>query len=289
MVRFGVNTWLWTDSIGDGISAMSAKIKKMGFDGVELPLTSLNELNPVEIKNVLERDKLSILCTGAFGPGRDIISMDSGVRKAGKNYIKRSVEFCQQVGSKIFSGPMYSSVGKITGAPPTKEEWELCVDGLHEVGEFALERGIQLAIEPLNRFETYFINTAADAIRLVKEVALPNVGVHLDTFHMNIEEKNIYEAVKSVKNSLFHVHISENDRGIPGTGQVDWEGLFKALQDIGYNRWLVIESFVLGVREIAKAAAIWREIAPNGDTLAQEGLNFLKRKLAQEGMISVVH
>ncbi len=160
------------------------------------------------------------------------------------------------------------------------EEWKRAVSGLKELAKVAEDLDVRIALEPLNRFETYFLNTAEDAVALVQEVGSRAVGVHLDTFHMNIEEKCLYKAIKTAGSYLYHFHTCENDRGTPGEGHVEWDDVFQALREVDYKGALVIESFVPGVKEIARAASIWRELAPSSDYVAAKGLEFLKKELA---------
>lgn len=278
-MKYGVNLWLWQDAFRVDENLFS-QIKRMGFDGVEIPLNDPDTFNVHEIKKALNNCGLEMLFTGVFGSSRDLISDDTILRKNAFDYIRKSIEIVSSSGTDVFSGPMYSSVGKLIGRGRTQKEWERCINQLKELGKISSDNGITLAIEILNRFEVYFLNTAEDAKKLLDEVNSLAVKVHIDSFHMHIEEKNIYSAVHSLGDYVYHVHCSENDRGIPGSGQVDWGGFFKALKNIGYDRWLVIESFVPGVKEIAKAASIWRDIAPDSDTLAQKGLSFIKAKFA---------
>jgi D-psicose/D-tagatose/L-ribulose 3-epimerase len=176
---------------------------------------------------------------------------------------------------------MYAGLGVMTGRRRTAEEWNWAVEALRAVAEHAHARQIVLCLEPLNRFETYFLNTLEDTARLIHEVGAPNLKIHFDTFHANIEERHPAEALRAVAADLGHVHISENDRGIPGTGHNDWRGVLAALQSIGYAGWLTIESFAQPEPDLAAAAAIWRDLAPSGDELAQQGLRFI-RGLATE-------
>ena len=169
----------------------------------------------------------------------------------------------------------------MTGSRRTEEEWGRAVEGLRSVAHRAEKLGVILCIEPLNRFETYFLNTLQDASRLINEIGAPNVRIHFDTFHANIEERQLAASLRSVAKDLGHVHISENDRGIPGTGHVDWRGVVSALRDVGYDGWLTIESFAQPERELASAASIWRDLAPSGDELALRGLQFVNA-VAQE-------
>ena len=168
--------------------------------------------------------------------------------------------------------------GKITGRRRTEDEWRRSVEALKEICRFARDYDVTLGIEPVNRFETYFLNTASDAVKLARDIGETNIKVHLDTFHMNIEEKNFYDPIKHVGDLLWHMHCCENDRGIPGTGHVNWDEVFQALSEIGYNRWLVIESFTPEIKEVATSTATWRELAPSIDAIAKEGLEFLRAK-----------
>jgi D-psicose/D-tagatose/L-ribulose 3-epimerase len=172
----------------------------------------------------------------------------------------------------------------MTGERRTKEEWSRVVEGLREVAQRARDLGVILCLEPLNRFETYFLNTQEDGARLVEDIGESNVRVHFDTFHANIEERNPVEALRALGTRLGHVHISENDRGIPGSGHVDWRGTMLALKAMSYNGWLTIESFAQPEPELASAACIWRDLAPSGDALAREGLSFIKSLSAALGM-----
>ena len=281
LFKFGVNLFLWTAAFTKDTLNLLPKVAELGFDGVEIPIDLIEQIDVKGTKKLLDSTGLASCCCGVLGSSRDLISEDSVVRENAKNYIKTCIEVAAQWGSDVFCGPLYSAVGKLVGRGRTQQEWDLCVRELFHLGEHAGNYGVTLAIEPLNRFETYFLNTVEDAIKLVKEINHPNVKVHLDTFHMNIEEKNFYDAVKSAGEFLFHMHCSDNDRGIPGTGHVDWNGIFKGLGEIKYGRWLVIETFVPGIKEIAKAAAIWRPIAPSSDVIATEGLKFLRAQVGK--------
>ena len=179
----------------------------------------------------------------------------------------------------LFIGPFCSAVGYLPGRRRTADVWARCVDGLQSLGSYCDQFGVRVAVEPLNRFETYFLNTAADALRLCEEVAHPRIGVLYDTFHANIEEKNQAAAIRLLGKHIFHVHTCENDRGIPGSGPIDWVGVIGALKEIGYDDWLVIESFGPGIKEIAAAACIWRDLADSPDDIPMIGARNLRALL----------
>lgn len=283
-MKVGVNLLLWSAQMGPESIDLIHKAADMGFDGVEIFIDEPSAIDCQGIRNATEAGGLGITCCSIVGPDRHLISDDPATRRQALDYLRASCDVSAQVGSDTFCGPLYAGVGVLAGRPRTDEEWARAVEGLQAAATHAEACGVTLALEPLNRFETYFVNTAADCVRLCRDIGHPRVKVHLDTFHMGIEEKDLPTAIRTAGDLLWHVHCSENDRGTPGTGHTEWDGVFAALREIGYERWLVIESFVLGNEAIAKAAAIWRDIAPSGDELAREGLAFLRRHIAQSSM-----
>jgi D-psicose/D-tagatose/L-ribulose 3-epimerase len=180
----------------------------------------------------------------------------------------------------LIAGPTYAPVGHLPGRRRNRDEWKWGVDFHQHLGPLLAGAKVRMAVEPINRFETYFLNTAADAVKFVEEIGSPHIGILLDTFHANIEEKNVPDAYRLCGKWLRHVHTCENDRGIPGTGHVDWRGVFQALRDIGYDGWLTIESFNGTIAELAAATAIWRDLAPSQDDIAFRGTAFLKKTWA---------
>ncbi|MFC1715190.1 sugar phosphate isomerase/epimerase family protein [Candidatus Poribacteria bacterium] len=276
-MKYGINFLLWSGDFNKDSLPLIQKAADIGFDGVEIPIF---DPDTVDIKATGDALKAAGMeCTGCsiLGDDRDLISDDPAVRENAKKYMKECIEIVSALGGSLFCGPLYSAVGKLVGRSRTEEEWDLAVSGLKEVAKVAGDSGVTLAIEPLNRFETYFINIAEDAAQLARDVDHPNVKVHLDTFHMNIEEKDIATAIRNTGDLIAHMHCCENDRGAPGSGHVDWDGVFQALDDVNYDAWIVIESFVPAIEAIAKAAAIWRQLDPGGaNSVAVDGLKFLK-------------
>lgn len=280
-MKFGANTFIWVSPFASKDVDIIYKVKEMGFDMVEIALEDLSLVDLNKVKGALNSTGLECVVCGAFGPTRDIISDDPSIRENAKKYITDCINACSELGSHIFAGPVYSAVGKTRLIPEEKkrQEWNLCVETLGQLSDFGQKKGVVIAVEPLNRFETDFINLAQDAVRLVERVNSPSLKVHLDTFHMNIEEKSLGEAVRNTGRHLYHFHACENDRGTPGSGHIPWQEVASALKDIGYDGYIAIESFTPGVKEIAKAAAIWRKLEVDQDTLARKGLKFLKNLL----------
>lgn len=280
-MKFGANTFIWVSPFTSEDIDIIYKVKDLGFEVLEIALEDLSLVDLKKVKKALNATGLDCSVCGAFGPTRDIISDDPSIRDNAKKYIIDCINACSELGSDVFAGPVYSAVGKTRLIPEEqkRKEWNLCVESLRELSDLAHKRGVVIAVEPLNRFETDFINLAQDAVCLVKEVNSPGLKVHLDTFHMNVEEKSLGEAIRNTGRYLYHFHACENDRGTPGSGHIPWQEVASAIKNIGYDRYIVIESFTPGVKEIAKAASIWRKLEVDQDTLAREGLKFLKNLL----------
>ncbi len=280
-MKYGVNTMVWTTRVDERLAPLFSKIKKWGFDGVELFLSPDEPANPTAVGKMLDDTGLEIASCSVLPRSAHLVSSDTEVRALGVDFIKKCLDRTAELGAQLICGPLYAGLGVMTGARRTAQEWTWAVDGLQRVARHAQDLKLTICVEPLNRFETYFLNTQADAARLVKEIGAPNVRVHFDTFHANIEEKDLAKSLRSIAKVLGHVHISENDRGIPGTGHTDWRGILSVLKEIHYDGWLTIESFAKPEPELAAAAAIWRDPAPSGDELAKRGIRFIQ-KLANE-------
>ncbi|MEJ7692686.1 sugar phosphate isomerase/epimerase family protein [Daejeonella sp.] len=279
-MQFGVSTFLWASPFSTNSFDLVYKIKDMGFDIIEVAVENKDLIDWTKLKRIVKETGLQVTISGAFGANRDISSDDPDIRENGLKYITDCITIAQDMGSPIFGGPVYSAVGKtrFISDEQKKRERAWCVENLIKAGKFAEERGIIVGLEPLNRFETDMVNTADQAISLVKEAGHPSIKIQLDTFHCNIEEKSIPETIRKIgKDLLCHIQANESDRGTPGTGNVDWEGMRDALTDIGYDKAIVIETFGEVSEEIARAASIWRPLANSSDELAAEGLQFYKK------------
>jgi D-psicose/D-tagatose/L-ribulose 3-epimerase len=283
-MKYGVNAMVWTTRISEAHEGLFARVKQWGFDGVELFVSMEEPSNLAAVRRMLDRIGLERNACCVLPRQANLISPEADVRARGVEYLKRYVEKTSELGGQFICGPIYVALGVMTGQRRTKAEWAWAVEALRTVARHGEEHGVALYLEPLNRFETYFLNTLRDAAELVESVAQPNVGIHFDTFHANIEERHPADAIRSVAKYLAHVHVSENDRGTPGTGHVDWRGVMMALRDIGYDGWLTIESFAQPEPELAAAAAIWRDLCPSGDDLARSGFHFIKSVAREVGI-----
>ena len=279
-MKFGVNTFIWASNFDASLLPLLPRIKAAGFDGIEVPLLDLEHFAAADIRRGLADNGLECTICSILTGGTNMLSGDAAVREKTRVRMRDCAKAAAEVGAKIIAGPLYSPVGLFTGHRRTPDEWKRAVDCYQSIGPTLSEYGVTIAIEPLNRFETYFLNTAADAVALCDAIGHPNVGILFDTFHANIEEKDVAAGYRTVARHLKHVHSCENDRGIPGTGHVDWPGVFQALRDIRYDGWVTIESFGFSLGELSAAASIWRDVAPTPEAVAFEGVKFLKRGLA---------
>ncbi len=278
-MRFGANTFIFRSPFSTEKDLdLIPQLKEMGFDLIEVAVEDPTLVDTDLLKKALDENSLGVVTGGAYGPGRNISSLDPVERQAAKDYLIWMIDAAEKLGSDVVNGPMYSAVGKDRLEDPTdrETEWQLAIDGLKEMAAYAEEKGVKLAFEPLNRFETDLVNVVDQGLKLINDVGAPNFGFHLDTFHMHLEEKDSAAAIRKAGDRIFHFHACENDRGVPGTGQVKWKEVFEALIDVGYDGNVVIESFTPRVKSIARAVCIWRDIAPDQDTIARDGLKFIK-------------
>ncbi len=282
-MKFGVNAWVWVSPCStDELAALAPKVKQMGFDILEIPIEGTFDLDYEIGAQILKDNGLQGSMCAAMGPDRDLIHNDGKIRENGMIYIRHCIEAAHTMGITNIVGPIYSSVGRVWQQPADEraQDLDLLVKNLGELSAYAADKGVVLCIEPLNRFETSFINLASQAIEVIDRVNSPSCKIMLDTFHMNIEEKSLGNAIRLTGSRLAHFHACENDRGAPGSGNVTWPDVAQALKDIHYDGPVVIESFTSKVKSIARAAAIWRSFESSQDALAENGLHFLKKLLA---------
>jgi len=280
-MKYGINLLLWGAHIDESHYPLLEKIKAWGFDGVEIPTFNADEARYKKLGAKLK--DIGLGCTTCVIVSKETNPLDPNpaVRQAGVDFLKRMLDHNRTVGSTMMMGPYSSPVGALVGRGRTDDEWKRAVEVFQKVAPHAKQAGVPMALEYLNRFEHYFINDTASAARFIDEVNHPSFKLHYDTFHANIEEKKIPEAIRAGGKRIVHVHISENDRSTPGEGHVHWDETFQTLAEIGYDGWLMIEAFGCALPEIAGATCIWRNMFPDEEYLAKQGLAFMKQKVAK--------
>ena len=280
-MRFGMNLLMWTDTVNDDVLPLLDQLKEIGYDAVEIPVFDTDLDNYAKWGKRFDALGLDRTGTGVRGPDENMISTDPSVRRKGVEANKITLDCCAAAGCEVMAGPFHSALGEFSGQGATEDEWKWGVESMREVAEHAEKVGVTLGVEYLNRFECYFLNTAADGARFCADVDHPRCKMMYDTFHAHIEEKSVPEAIRSLKDCLAHVHISENDRSTPGKGNVRWDANFDTLKEVGYDNLMVVEAFGLALEKLAAATKIWRRMYDNEIQLATDALNFMKAEVAK--------
>jgi D-psicose/D-tagatose/L-ribulose 3-epimerase len=278
VASIGANTWIWTSPLSDEcLASLAPRVRGLGFDVIELPVESVGDWDPGRAAELLAGQGLGASVCSAMPPGRDLLT-DAEEVAATQDFLRRCIDSAERIGAPIVGGPLYSAVGRTWLLEPDERPAtiERLTEALRPVVDYAGEHCVKLALEPLNRYETSLITTAEQGLEVVEAVGSPALGLLLDTYHMNIEEKSPADAIRMAGRHLFHVHASASDRGAPGADHVDWPRIAAALTEVAYEGVLCIEAFTPYERAIAGAAHIWRPVASTQDELAREGLRFLR-------------
>ena len=277
MTKIGASSFIWVSPFSTDRLDQLSHAKSFGFDVYEIAVENPEAIDIERVREEAKRVGIDVNICGAFGETRDISSDVPQYRENGIAYIKTLIDMAEAVGSPYVAGPMYAAVGRTRLATPEerKRQTALAVENMKTVAEYAAKRNVNLAIEPLNRFETDFINTVEQGLEFLHLLGYDNAGFLLDTFHMNIEERSLPAAIHMAKGRIFDFHSCANDRGTPGKDHFDWQAIRKALFDAGHTGPVVIESFTPEIREIAKAVSLWRPVAQSPDELAKNGYDFL--------------
>lgn len=281
-MKLGIHAYAWCSQWSNETLDLIDRVKKMGLDFIELPLIVLETFDAKAVSERLKKIELGSVTSTVLMEDTDITSDDTKVRENGVKYLKDCVKATYDIGATSFTGVIYSQHVKNANKRPTEQTWKFSAESLKEVAKYAKPLGVSIGLEPVNRYETYLINTCEQALKLKDMIDEDNVKIHLDTYHMNIEEKSYYDATKMAGDDLIHYHLCENDRGIPGTGLVDWDDIFKALSEIEYKGYAALESFVDTTDNIS--TWVWRQLAPSGDLLLKQGSEFIRNMMEEYGL-----
>ncbi len=279
MIKVGMNLLLWTDSISlEKDQALIEKVIKIGFDGVEIPVFAGMDLDGAKrLGEFLKKNNIPCTALSVINPSlANSVSPDKKMRDAFVDLVNTHIDYSVELGAELLMGPLTQALGYFSGERPTKQEWQWSVDACRAFGEYAGRKNMPIAIEPLNRFEQYMVNTAETAVKYIEEVNLKNVGLIMDTMHMNIEELDVAKALEYAMPHTIHIHISENNRGIPGTGHACGKDVFDVIKKTGYSGWLTIEAFNEGAPSMQGPLHLWRAFAPSDDALAKQGMEYIR-------------
>ncbi len=275
-LRYAVHAYAWTTSWSNETLNLIDHAKELGFDLIEIPLMEIEKVDVRRIRERLQQAGLAVCTSTACSESQDLTGEDEAARKEGVRYLIECVKRTAAIGGRTFSGVIYSAIGRRIDGMPDNLYWERAAVGLRQVARAAHNEGVTIGIEPINRYETFLVNTCDQALHLREMIGEPNVAIHLDAYHMNIEETDFYHPTLQAAPHLCHYHLSESHRGVPGTGTVDWESIYRALGESRYHGVVGLESFSEVSQAMRAATCIWRELAPSSDYLLTEGLKYLK-------------
>jgi len=283
-MRIGIHQHVFTKKLsGDNLDLMNV-IRDYGFDSMDINVRALDLPTAKLIRGRAQELDLRLMGGGSLPVDKELLSSEQEKRREAIDYMKELVRRVHELGSTFYGGIIYAPFSRRTGKAPTQEEFERSAEGLREVARYAQTFGINVGLEPANRYETYMINTIGDGLRLADSIGEKNVGILFDTFHCSIEEKSMYGALTAAGSRLYHLHVSANDRGIPGTGQIRWDEVFRGIRDIGYDGTIAIEGFVDASADVASGACIWRKFASSPEEMATQGFSFIRSMLAEYGI-----
>jgi D-psicose/D-tagatose/L-ribulose 3-epimerase len=279
-LKLGVSAFAWAASFDQSRFELLPALHEQGFDGFEIPMFDPADIRTADLRRAMEANDLECTVCSILPPGINPISEDAAVRSKSQAHLVICVETCAELGANIMGGPVFAPIGYLPGRRRSQDEWNWAVECFQSLGSVLEANRVTLAIEPVNRSETFFLTTVAEAKALCDAIAHPRIGVLIDTFHANIEEKSIPHAVASLGSRLKHIHASENDRGVPGTGHVDFAGILQALREIQYDGYLMIEGLGSLPPSAVPAVEMWRRPDESPEAIAYEGAKFLRTLMA---------
>lgn len=284
-MKIGMCMFLWTTRIGPEHQALLADIRKTGFDGVEIPIFEGTVDDYVTTGQMLDQLGLERTAVTAMGdPEMSLIADDPATRAKGVDYMAWALECCEALGADRISGPMHSPLGHFSGEGPTETELDHSIESQRKIGDIAAKHGVTVCLEALNRFECYLLNTMQDLDDHLRAIEHPNIRAMYDTFHCNIEETDPIRALTAHADLVHHIHISENDRGVPGRGNIPWADTYDAIKQIGYDDWLTIEAFGRGLPDLAAATRVWRDFAESPEAVYRDGYAHIRKSMAAAGL-----
>ncbi|WP_105615603.1 sugar phosphate isomerase/epimerase family protein [Vallitalea okinawensis] len=279
-MKFGIHLSTYTKTWDEDVFQYIEPSKVYGYDGVEFPLMNPEQFDIKKAKRRLKDYEMKCTCGTGLNNQRDISSLDTSIQENGLHHLRKCIDICNELETDCLGGVLYAPWGQYMTREEGKECIQTSLENLAKIGNYAKEKGVVLALEILNRYETYFLNTVEEGKNYIREINHPHIKLHFDTFHANIEEKSLKQALVNGNKDIYHIHFCENNRGVPGTGHINWQEVKEGIQDIGYNRWIILENFVMPNCEVGKDVFIWRSIDKSGNEVARKGIKFMKSLLS---------
>lgn len=281
-MKIGVSAFAWTGEFKPKYFDRISWVRELGFQGMEIPMFQPSDLDVPEIRTRFETAGLECTVCAILPPGINPIAPERGIRQRSIEHLIRCIKATQSLGARLLCGPLYAPIGYLPPHRPTKDEWQWAVEAFQSICETLDRCNVDLAIEPVNRSETFFLRTAREAVSLCQAVGHPRLGVTIDTFHANIEERNVAGALTALGPLLKHVHASENDRGLLGRGHVDFKAIVTALNEIHYRGYLMIEAFGYDPEEVSAPGTLWADKSVSPESVVLEGMAFWKKLIASD-------
>ncbi len=278
-MKIGIHLSTFTERWDEDVLQYLPVAKEIGYDGVEFPILNPFEIDSGKIESLLQKYDLQCTCGTGLSEDTNISSLDEATRERGIAHLKKCVDRCAELGSPLLGGVLYAPWGEKRPRRTAQENIQNSAASLKKVAEYAEKRNVSLALEILNRYESYFINTVSEGLEFLKNVGHANVGLHFDTFHAHIEERDLYQALVEGGRQIRHIHFCENTRGIPGTGQIPWNKVKAGMEEIGYDDWIVLENFVMPDCQVGETVSIWRPIEKSGREAAIKGYKAIREIL----------
>jgi D-psicose/D-tagatose/L-ribulose 3-epimerase len=283
-MKIGIHQHVFAKKLFEGNLDLMNRLRDYGFDSMDVNVRALDIPTAKLIGKRAREIGLHLMGGGSLPADKELLSDEKAKRREAIEYMKTLVQKVHELGSTFYGGIIYAPFSRLTGKAPTEVELDRSAEGLREVARCARGFGIRVGLEPANRYEAYLVNTIGDGLRLADRIGEDNVGILFDTFHTTIEEKSMYTAIVAAGKRLYHVHACANDRGIPGSGQVRWDDVFRGIREIGYDGTITIEGFVDSTADVAAGACIWRKFASSAEEMAVEGLAFLRSMREKYGI-----
>jgi D-psicose/D-tagatose/L-ribulose 3-epimerase len=278
-MKIGVSAFAWTSELKPSHTSLFPALRAQGIEGFEIPMFDPAKIDASTLRRAFAANNLECTVCAILPAGINPISPDASVRKLSLAHLARCVETCAELGAHLMAGPVYAPIAYLPGHRRQQDEWNWAVECFQSLGEVLDANRVTLALEPVNRSESFFLNTAAEANALCAEIDHPRVGAIIDTFHANIEEKDLAESLRPLGKRLKHIHASENDRGLLGTGHVDFPAIVQVLKEIHYDGYLMIEGFGYSAQEPDALGALYADPSVSPEDIAFKGATYLRSLL----------
>lgn len=279
---FGVHTAMWAMEWNREAAEFAIpEAVKYDIDFLEITMLDPASLDIAHTRALLEKHEVD--CVASLGLPLDRLPTNNPEGALG--FLKMALDVSDAIGAKALSGVIYGGIGQRTGRRPTEAEYDATARVVEKAAAYARSKGMGYGLEAVNRYENHLLNSADQAVRLCERIGAENVFVHLDTYHMNIEEKGLANGILRAREHLKYIHLSASDRGTPGMDTIQWDEVFGALAAIDFKGGMAMESFITVPPQIAEALSVWRDVAPSREEVLTDGLGFLKMKARQYGLI----